>query len=138
MTRLRLAFALAILAAFAGNVYSAPLSEPQAEVIGHLAAALATHDPARITYAFRAMGDYGTPAADFVESTVNAMAYELLENGEIEAAIKAFNLNTETFPLSANAWDSLAEAVMAKGDHETASRYSRVALKLNHENGNKG
>ncbi len=138
MTRLRLAFALAILVACAGNVYSAPLSAPQAEVIGHLAAALATHDPARITFAYRAMGDYGKPAADFVESTVNAMGYELLENGEIEAAIKVFDLNTETFPLSANAWDSLAEAVMTKGDHETASRYSRVALKLSHENGNRG
>ncbi len=138
MTRLRLAFALTILAACAGNVYSAPLNAPQAEVIGHLAAALATHDPARITFAYRAMGDYGKPAADFVESTVNAMGYELLENGEIEAAIKVFGLNTETFPLSANTWDSLAEAVMTKGDHETASRYNRVALKLSDENGNKG
>ena len=138
MTRLRLAFALTALAACAGNVYSAPLSAPQAEVIGHLAAALATHDPARITVAYRAMGDYGKPAADFVESTVNAMGYELLENGEIEAAIKVFGLNTETFPLSANAWDSLAEAAMTKGDHETARRYNRVALKLSHENGNRG
>ena len=138
MTRLRLAFALTILAACAGNAYSAPLNAPQAEVIGHLAAALATHDPARITYAFRAMGDYGMPAADFVESTVNAMGYELLENGEIEAAIKVFGLNTETFPLSDNAWDSLAEAAMTKGDHETARRYNRVALKLSHENGNRG
>ena len=138
MTRLRLAFALTILAACAGNVYSAPLNAPQAEVIGHLAAALATHDPARISYAFRAMGDYGLPAADFVESTINAMGYRLLENGETEAAIKVFGLNTETFPLSANAWDSLAEAAMARGDHETASRYNRVALELSHENGNKG
>ncbi len=138
MTRLRLAFALTILAACAGNVYSAPLNAPQAEVIGHLAAALVTHDPARITYAYRAMGDYGMPAADFVESTVNAMGYQLLENGETEAAIKVFGLNTETFPLSANAWDSLAEAVMTQGDHETASRYNRVALKLSHENGNRG
>ncbi len=138
MTRLRLAFTLTILAACAGNVYSAPLNAPQTEVIGHLAAALATHDPARITYAYRAMGNYGMPAADFVESTVNAMGYELLENGEIEAAIKVFSLNTDTFPLSANTWDSLAEAVTAKGDHETASQYSRVALKLSQENGNKG
>jgi Tfp pilus assembly protein PilF len=138
MTRLRLAFALTILTAFAGNVYAAPLSAPQAEVIGHLAAVLATHDPARITYAYRAMGDYGTPAADFVESTVNAMGYELLQNGEIEAAIRVFGLNTDTFPLSANAWDSLAEATTAKGDHESASRYSRVALKLDSKNANKG
>jgi len=131
MNRLRLAFALTTLAVCAGNVYSAPVHAPQAEVMGHLAAAFATQDPARITSAFRAMGDYGRPAADIVESSVDAMGYELLANGEIEAAIKVFDLNTQTFPLSANAWDSLAEAIMTKGDHATALRYYRVSLKLN-------
>jgi len=133
MNRLRRAFALIVLAACAGNVQSAPISAPQAEVIGHLAAALATHDPARITYAFRALGDYGMPAAEIVESSINAMGYRLLENGEIEAAIKVFDLNTGTFPLSANAWDSLAEAIMAKGDHEMAIWYYRVSLKFDPE-----
>jgi tetratricopeptide (TPR) repeat protein len=136
MNRLRLAFALTILASCAGNVQSAPIYAPQAEVIGHLAAAFATHDPARITYAFRAMGNYGMPAADIVESSVNAMGYRLLENGEIDAAIKVFDLNSETFPLSANTWDSLAEAIMTKGDHESAIRYYRVSLKLDPESSN--
>jgi tetratricopeptide (TPR) repeat protein len=136
MNRLRLAFALTILASCAGNVQSAPIYAPQAEAIGHLAAAFATHDPARITYAFRAMGNSGMPAADIVESSVNAMGYRLLENGEIDAAIRVFDLNTETFPLSANTWDSLAEAIMTKGDHETAIRYYRVSLKLDPESSN--
>jgi len=136
MHRLRLAFALTVLAGYAGNVQSAPIYAPQAEVIGHLAAAFATHDPARITFAFRAMGDYGMPAADIVESSINTMGYRLLENGEIEAAIKVFDLNTETFPLSANAWDSLAEAIMTKGDHATAIRYYRVSLRLDPESSN--
>jgi tetratricopeptide (TPR) repeat protein len=130
MIRLRLGFALTILAACAGNVQSAPLNAPQAEVVGHLAAAFATHDPIRVTYAYRAMGDSGLPAADIVESMINAMGYELLENGEIDAAMKVFNLNVETFPLSANTWDSLAEAAMTKGDHETAIRCYRVSVSL--------
>jgi len=136
MNRLRRALALIVLAACAGNVQSAPINAPQAEVIGHLAAALATHDPTRITYAYRALGDYGMPAAAIVESSINAMGYRLLENGEIEAAIKVFDLNTGTFPLSANAWDSLAEAIMAKGDHEMAIWYYRVSLKLDPESSN--
>ena len=136
MIRLRVAFALTVLAACTGNVQSAPIYAPQAEVIGHLAAAFATHDPVRITFAFRAMGDYGMPAADIVESSINAMGYRLLENGEIEVAIKVFGLNTETFPLSANTWDSLAEAIMTKGDHEIAIRYYRVSLKLDPESSN--
>ncbi len=88
MNYLRLGLALTILAAGAGHVQSAPIHAPQAEVVGHLAAAFATHDPARITHAYRAMGDYALPAADIVESTINAMGYDLLENGEIDAAIK--------------------------------------------------
>jgi Tfp pilus assembly protein PilF len=130
MIRLRLGFALTILAACAGNVQSAPLNAPQAEIVGHLAAAFATHDPARVTHAYRTMGDSALPAADIVESMINAMGYELLENGEIDAAIKVFDLNVETFPLSANTWDSLAEAAMTKGDHETATRYYRVSVSL--------
>ena len=136
MDRLRQVFALAILAICAGNVQSAQMYAPQAEVLGHLAPAFATHDPVRITYAFRAMGDSGMPAADIVESSVNAMGYRLLENGEIDAAIKVFDLNTETFPLSANTWDSLAEAIMTKGDRDAAIRYYRVALKLDPESSN--
>ena len=135
MIRLRLALALTVLAACSGTVQSAPIHSPQAEVIGHLSAALATGDPARITYAYRAMGDYALPAAELVESSINAMGYELLENGEIEAAIKVFRLNTGTFPLSANSWDSLAEAIMLKGDHASAVLHYRVALKLDPDSG---
>jgi len=134
MIRLRLAFTLTVLAACSGTVHSAPVYAPQAEVLGHLSAAFATHDPARITFAFRAMGDYGKPAADVVESLVNAMGYRFLETGETEAAITVFDLNTETFPLSANAWHSLAAAIMTQGDHESAARYYRTALKLDPKN----
>ena len=132
MNTLRLGFALTILS-FAGNAQAAPVNAPQAEVVGHLAAAFATHDPARISHAYRSMGDYASPAADIVESTINAMGYELLENGQIDAAIRVFDLNANTFPSSANTWDSLAEAVMAKGAYESAIRYYRVSLELDPE-----
>ncbi len=134
MIQLRLAFALTILAGCAGIVQAAPIHAPQAEVMDRLVPAFATRDPVRLAMAFRAMGDYGMPAADIVESSINAMAYRHLENGEIEAAISVFELNTETFPLSANTWDSLAEAIMAKGDHETAIRYYRRSLELDSDN----
>jgi len=136
MAHLRPAFVLTFLAVCAVNIHSAPINTPQAEVMDRLAPAFATHDPARITIAFRAMGDYGMPAADIVESSINAMGYRHLENGEIEVAISVFELNTETFPSSANTWDSLAEAIMTKGDHEAAILYYRVSLKLDPDNSN--
>ncbi len=136
MIRIRLGFALTMLAASAGFLQAAPIHAPQAEVIDRLAAALATHDPARITMAYRAMGDYGMPAAHIVESSVNAMGYRHLEHSEIDAAIAVFELNIDTFPESANTWDSLAEATLAKGDREMALRYYRRSLDLDPENRN--
>ncbi len=136
MIRLRLGFALTILAASAGNLQSAPIYASQAEVMDRLAAAYATRDPARLTMAFRAMGDYGRPAAHIVESSINAMGYRHLENSEIETAISVFQLNTDTFPQSANTWDSLAEAVMANGDRGMAIRYYRRSLELDPNNRN--
>jgi len=136
MIPLRLGFALTILVCCAGTVQSAPIYAPQAEVIERLGAAFATHDPARLAEAFRAMGDYGKPAADIVELSINAAGYRHLEKLEIEAAISVFRQNARTFPESANAWDSLGEAIMAEGDHKLAIRYYRKSLKLDPDNRN--
>ena len=136
MTRLRLGFALTILAGYAGFAQSAPLDAPLADVVGQLGPALATHDPARLSVAYRAMGYYGLPAADIVESSVNASGYQHLENKDFDAAISVFELNTETFPDSANTWDSLGEAILAKGDHAAAIRYYRKSLELDPQNSN--
>jgi hypothetical protein len=124
MTRLRLGLALTILAGYAGIAQSAPVYAPEAEVMDRLAPVYATRDPVRLARAYRAMGDYGLPAADIVESSINAMGYRHLEDGEIEKAISIFELNTETFPLSANAWDS------------AAIRYYRRSLELDPDNNN--
>jgi predicted TPR repeat methyltransferase len=97
---------------------------------------VATHDPARLTMAYRAMGDYGVPAANIVEATVNTMGYRRLQNNEVDAAIVVFELNSEIFPESANTWDSLAEAIVAKGDREMAIRYYRRSLDIDPDNRN--
>ncbi len=136
MTRIRLGFALTILAGYAGIAQSAPIYAPEAAVMDRLAPVYATRNPLRLARAYRAMGDYGLPAADIVESSINAIGYEYLENGEIDEAFSVFELNTETFPLSANTWDSLAEAAMSKGNHEAATRYYRRSLELNPDNNN--
>lgn len=136
MTRFRLGLALTILTASAASVQSAPTGSPQTEVLDRLAPAIATRDPARLTMAFRAMGDYGLPAAGIVQTTINAMGYRRLENHDVDAAIVVFELNSETFPDSANTWDSLGEAVMIKGDHEMAIRYYRRSLELDPDNRN--
>lgn len=66
--------------------------------------------------------DVGESQAD-----TNALGYELLGRGQMEATIRVFRLNTETYPGSANAFDSLAEAYLASGDRVlAAATYQRV------------
>ncbi len=127
---------LIVLLSLAAMAQAAPIYAPEAEVMDRLAPVFATRDPVRITMAFRAMGEFGRPAADIVESAINAIGYERLDRGEIDAAIAVFELNRDTFPRSANTWDSLAEAFMAKGNHEAAVRNYQRSLELDPENSN--
>ena len=133
MTRISLGVAL-LLVACSGQ--AAPVYSPQAEVMDRLAAVYATRDAVRLAMAWRSMGEFGLPAAEIVESSINAIGYRHLADDDIDTAIAVFELNTETFPRSANAWDSLAEATMAKGDDGSAIRYYRRSLDLDPANRN--
>jgi tetratricopeptide (TPR) repeat protein len=79
---------------------------------------------------------YGRGAYDFGESSLNAFGYELLGKGDVQSAVAVFKLNTEAYPNSANAWDSLAEATARAGDTPAAISYYRKSLELNPNNPN--
>ena len=51
-------------------------------------------------------------------------------------AIEIFRLNTEMFPRSGNAFDSLGEAYMIKGDRERAIENYKRSLELDPRNAN--
>ena len=65
------------------------------------------------------------------EVELNAYGYQLLGQGKHDDAIKILAMNTERFPKSANAWDSLGEAYATKGDQNTAIKHFKKALSLN-------
>ncbi len=54
------------------------------------------------------------------EAEVNQVAYGALARGEHAKAIALFRLNVETYPLSANTYDSLAEALQTAGRNDEA------------------
>lgn len=64
-------------------------------------------------------------------SELNDLGYKLTEADQIEEAIKIFKITTEEFFYSANAFDSLAEAYLTKGDRGQAKKYYKKALELN-------
>ena len=68
------------------------------------------------------------------EDEMNALGYELLEQKDVKAAISIFMLNTEKFPKSGNAWDSLGEAFLKAGNKKEAIKNYKKSLELDPKN----
>jgi CubicO group peptidase (beta-lactamase class C family) len=71
---------------------------------------------------------------NFSEPELNSLGYELLGEGEREAAVRVFQLNTTEFPRSSNAYESLGEAYQKAGQKEPAIRAYGKALELDPKN----
>lgn len=67
---------------------------------------------------------------DFGEAQLNSLGYRLLSEKKNKDAIEVFKRNTVEYPMSSNAFDSLAEAYYSNGDHKTAITYYEKALVL--------
>ena len=85
----------------------------------------------------RAVQDYLTrrPGSPY-ENIINAFAYFQMGSGGHDQAEVLFDLNTELFPGSFNAWDGLGELHKARGNLQLAIDYYRKSLELNPDNRN--
>ena len=63
-----------------------------------------------------------------------AVGYRLLSAKRVDDAIVVFELNTELYPSSWNAWDSLAEGHMTAGHRDLAIKFYEKSLELNPKN----
>lgn len=72
----------------------------------------------------------------FTELEVNAMGYQLMNQGNLTAAVELFRLNVDSYPQSFNVYDSLAEAYMNAGQNELAVEFYEKSLELNPANDN--
>ena len=72
----------------------------------------------------------------FDETKMNILGYQYLQSGKINEAIDLFKLNVQGYPLSANVYDSLAEAYMINKQDELAINNYTKSLELNPDNTN--
>ena len=79
---------------------------------------------------------YGKGSFDFGESSLNDFGYDLLEKNDVAGAIRVLKLNADTFPESANVWDSLGEAYMKAGDTKAATQHYEKELTLDPDSEN--
>ncbi|MBA0283137.1 class A beta-lactamase-related serine hydrolase [Stenotrophomonas maltophilia] len=109
---------------------AAPKEFPHA-VLSERLIAYARDDDAGAAPALRAwLRDGSGIATDELERAINADGYAIRESLGARRALKVFTLNTELYPDSANAWDSLAECHAALGDKEAAERLYAKAKAL--------
>ena len=66
----------------------------------------------------------------FPEGPLNQLAYGYLQDGQNDAALALFQLNVAAYPESANAYDSLADGYLAKGENQHALEAEEQCLKL--------
>ncbi|MEQ9186360.1 MAG: DUF2911 domain-containing protein [Cryomorphaceae bacterium] len=65
------------------------------------------------------------------EGELNTYAYQLINEGKNDEAIKIFRENTKNFPMSANAWDSLGEGLFLSGKKKDSVQYFKKSLSMN-------
>ncbi len=70
------------------------------------------------------------------ERQFNTLGYMFLQKNLLPHAMTVFRMNVETFPRSANVYDSLAEAYLNLGDKYNAIQYYKKSLKLDPQNEN--
>ena len=93
-----------------GSLFFKAVQEKGADQAAHLFREFKKNDPAGLT-----------------EASVNRAGYRLLNGKKYQEAIAVFQLNVETYPESANACDSLAEAYLTSGNKEQAiTFYNRI------------
>ena len=75
---------------------------------------------------------FALPGID--EAQVNALGYQLMGIGKTEEALKVFEKNTVDHPDSWNAWDSLAEGLLTKGNRVKSKQLYEKALGMAPDN----
>ncbi len=65
------------------------------------------------------------------EAELNIYGYQLINQKNFDKGIQILTINTQRFPKSANAWDSLGEAYALKGDKDSAIKNFKKSLSLN-------
>ena len=74
------------------------------------------------------------PQKEVTASVLNALGYSELRQGRVDSALRIFSANAEFYPQDANAFDSLGEAYLAKGDKEKALANYRKSFALDPKN----
>lgn len=85
---------------------------------------------------FKSLSTSANSGVYFGEWEVNEVGYFFFNNNRLQEAVTVFDFNAQRHPHSANAHDSLAEALLKVGNKDMAIKHYRWSLELNPGNAN--
>lgn len=95
-----------------------------------------TEGVAKAVEVFRLIRKQHPDVSIFERKSLNNLGWELASAGQLEKAIEVFELNIEAYPDHYDPYDSYAEALVMRGDYESALKNYRKSVELNPDNAN--
>lgn len=126
----------AIAAQLERVLYDQPTEAPKPEISRVIAATIEEQGVTAGIEEYKRLRSEAPDDYDFAEAELNNLGYFLLRDGDVEAAIAVFTLNTEQYPDAFNTFDSLGEAYKEAGQVELAIQNYERSLELNPGNQN--
>jgi CubicO group peptidase (beta-lactamase class C family) len=119
-----------------GILNGQPYDAPKKSIVETLYKIALEKDVASAVAEYRKLRAANSPSYDFSETELNTLGYRLLSLKRTKDAIEIFKLNAETFPNSANAYDTLGEAYLADNQKDSALANYKKAVELDPTNAN--
>ncbi|MEO0556986.1 MAG: serine hydrolase [Bacteroidota bacterium] len=120
----------------AGLLYGQPVPPPRQPVGRAVAERIESEGLDAAVAFYRSLRAGDASGYSMAEDELNALGYAYLGRGEIETAVRIFELNVEAYPDAFNPHDSLGEAYLAAGDTERGIASYQRSLELNPANDN--
>jgi putative CocE/NonD family hydrolase len=133
MKKIKIIFTLTILGTLFSLIYPAQTKIPTEKEFINI---IRTKGVAEAVELFRLIRKLHPGVSIFERRALNNLGWELASAGELENAIEVFKLNIEAYPDHYDPYDSYAEALVMRGDYESALKNYRKSVELNPDNSN--
>ncbi|HWP54788.1 MAG TPA: serine hydrolase [Pyrinomonadaceae bacterium] len=118
-------------------LYDQPVDNPKRSIAETVMNTIAEKDVASAIAQYRELKAGKTASEyNFGETELNQLGYQLLQMKKVTEAIEIFKLNVEMYPQSANAYDSLGEGYMVRGDKDLSIANYKKSFELDPKNTN--